>query len=102
MATRLQRGHRLLAGRSGLIWLKRSSHWDDAAPLQITCIRVTTATGKRILYRAGDELPFCSPEMDAYYRKLAEFHAVNSEAARRSDALNDEMTELALLVPEWN
>lgn len=87
--------------QDGLVWVKRSSHWDDAEPLQITCIRVATGTGDLILYRTGDDIPFCSPEMDAYYRKLAEFNEVNAEAAQRSGELNDEMTELALLVPEW-
>lgn len=88
--------------QDGLVWVKRSSHWDDAEPLQITCIRVISDSGEIILYQPGDEIPLCSPEMDAYYRKLAEFAAVNGEAAKRSDELNDEMTELALLVPEWN
>ena len=70
--------------------------------MKLTCIRIVSSAGERILYKAGDDIPFCSPEMDAYYQVLTEFETIDEETSQRLDALNDQMAELAKLVPEWN
>lgn len=88
--------------QDGLVWVKRSAHWDEYEPLQISCIRVVSGSEERILYQTGDDIPFCSPEMDAYYQAQSEFEAIYAEADARGDALNEKMAELAKLVPEWN
>lgn len=73
---------------------------EDAVPRQITCIRVVSGKEERIIYQAGDDIPFCSPEMEEYFRVEEEI-----DARYRSDAMeafDNELTRLRKLVPEWN
>lgn len=87
--------------QDGQVWIKRP-HWQDAEPMKLTSIRIVSSSGEHIIYMAGDDIPLCSPEMDAYYQVLTEFETVDEEASQRLDALNDRLAVLVTLVPEWN
>jgi len=101
--TRSLLGHLLshACWQDGQVWIKRP-HWQDDEPMKLSCIRVVSSAGERIVYQAGDDIPFCSAEMDAYYQALTEFETIDEEVSQRLDALNGQMAELAKLVPEWN
>lgn len=88
--------------QDGQAWVRPSERWEEFAPLQVTSIHIVSAAGERVIYQAGDDIPLCSPEMDAYYQAMAEFEQIDEEATLRLDELNDKMAELAKLVPEWN
>lgn len=96
------RGHDLSHSywQDGQVWIKRP-HWQEGEPMKLTCIRIVSSAGEHILYEAGDDIPLCSPEMDAYYQALTEFETIDAEASQRLDALSDQMAELSKLVPEW-
>lgn len=73
---------------------------EDAVPRQITCIRVVCGKDERIVYQAGDDIPFCSPEMEAYFRTREEIEAFSR--FNGLDELEEEKVRLHQLVPEWN
>lgn len=90
--------------QDGLIYADRYDYgflqYEDEAPRQISCIRVVCGKEVRVVYQAGDDIPFCSEDMAAFYRvqeEIESFHR-NDEL----DALEDEMIRLRRLVPEWN
>ena len=101
--SRSLRGHEISHSywEDGQAWVKRP-HWQELPPVKLTCIRVVSAAGELVLYEAGDDIPLCSPEMDAYYQALAEFERIDEEASQRLDELNDKLAELSRSVPEWN
>ncbi len=88
----------------GLIYADRYDHghlqYEDDAPHQISCIRVVSGKEERIVYQAGDDIPFCSEEMAAFYRVQEEIERLSHN--EELDALEDEMIRLRQLVPEWN
>ncbi len=86
--------------QDGLVWADRDGSKDtDTPPTQISCIRVVSGNEERILYQAGDDIPFCSPEMDAYYTAQAEYEARVHELLHGEQA--EEINRLRQLVPEW-
>ncbi|MBQ2954062.1 MAG: zf-HC2 domain-containing protein [Clostridia bacterium] len=90
--------------QDGLIYSDRYDHghlqYEAETPHQISCIRVVCGKEERIVYRAGDDIPFCSEEMAEFYRVQEEIEALyhNEEL----DALEEDMIRLRQLVPEWN
>lgn len=64
---------------------------------------------ERVIYQRGDEIPFCSEEMEAYYKALDEVNDFsNSSVNRRSfdfdereGELWDRVDQLRKTVPEW-
>lgn len=90
--------------QDGLIYADRYDYgvqqYEEETPRQISCIRVVSGKEERIVYRAGDDIPFCSEEMAAFYRieeEIERFYR-NDEL----DMLEEELIRLRQLVPEWN
>ncbi len=70
---------------------------------------LTCGKEEKVIYQTGDEIPFCSEEMEAYFKAADEaYDYAHSSANRRSfdfaeknAALWDKANELRKLVPEW-
>lgn len=84
----------------GLVYADQSPGNTGEAPHQICCIRVVSRTEERIVYQAGDDLPFCSPEMAEFYRIEEEIEILSHN--ERVDQLLDDMIRQRQSVPEWN
>lgn len=101
------------------LWTDRFDHWywidgviyngNPANNEPIEKVILTCGKEEKVIYQTGDEIPFCSEEMEAYYRAMDEaFDYEHSSANRRSfdydekrDALWDKVFEMHELVPEW-
>lgn len=84
----------------GLVYADQAPGNTGEAPRQIRCIRVVSSTQERIVYQAGDDLPFCSPEMAEFYRIEEEIEILSHN--ERVDQLQDDMIRQRQSVPEWN
>ncbi len=64
---------------------------------------------ERVIYQRGNEIPFCSEEMEAYYKALDEANDFSSSSVNRrsfdfeerANALWDRVDQLRKTVPEW-
>ena len=82
-------------------WLGRGN---DGGETYLECnqepikeIWINYGDGQELVYRHGDEVPTCSPEMEAYLYALDNPHGVGKPAEYNYDKL----AELRSAVPEW-
>ena len=91
-------------------------YWSDGAIYSgypathkpIASIRVVCGDEERIIYQLGDDIPYCSEELEAYYKAWDAYHDYDTSANRRSfdyilklEELRQKAIELGELVPEW-
>ena len=84
----------------GLVYADQYPGNTDETPRQIRCIRVVSGSEERIVYQAGDDIPFCSPEMAEFYRIEEEIDRLSHN--EQVDQLLDDMIRQRQIVPEWN
>ena len=83
------------------IWLGHGTQFDEREHTQnqecIQEIWVTYDDGQELIYKHGDEVPTCSPEMEAYLYALSNPPTVGKPVEYDYDKL----AELRAAVPEW-
>lgn len=83
-------------------------HGDPATTKPITSIRAFCGDDEEIIYQHGDDIPFCSEELETYYKAWDAYHDYDTSENRRSfdfdekrEELRQKAIELGKLVPEW-
>ena len=83
-------------------------HNNPAATDPIDSIRVVCGDEERIIYQLGDDIPYCSEELEAYYKAWDAYYDYDTSVNRRSfdfdekwEELRQKAIELGELVPEW-
>lgn len=81
---------------------------DPATTKPIASIRMYCGDDEKIIYQYGDDIPFCSEELEAYYDAWDAYHDYDISANRRRfdfdekrEELRQKAVELSKLVPEW-
>ncbi len=81
---------------------------DPATTKPIASIRMYCGDDEKIIYQYGDDIPFCSKELEAYYDAWDAYHDYDISANRRRfdfdekrEELRQKAVELSKLVPEW-
>ena len=91
-------------------------YWSDGAVYSgytathtpIASIRVVCGDEEKVIYQLGDDIPYCSEELEAYYKACDAYDDYDTSENRRSydflekmEELRQKTIELVELVPEW-
>ena len=83
------------------VWLGHGTHFAEGDhTMNQECVQkiwVTYDEGQELIYKHGDEVPTCSPEMEAYLYALANPPSIGKPVEYDYDKL----AELRAAVPEW-
>ncbi|MGN1370066.1 MAG: zf-HC2 domain-containing protein [Aristaeellaceae bacterium] len=83
---------------------------DPAKGVPLEKFVMVSGEDTHVIYRRGDEIPFCSEEMEAYYKAMDEMLVFTSSPANRSSfdyperetELLTRLEQIRKTVPEWN